>query len=181
MAAAKEEALDALAGVVRASGLVDPGCAAVVMTSGGPDSACAAATGTGHPRTDLAETVVYRLAASPGARALRGMPERRGRLVRPLRGFSRADARALAIAAGLPFEDDVSNLDPAFARNRIRAEVMPVLAELGAAETNIAETHAELVEEAELLDRLVLAELEAAGSPAGSARVAAAALERFEP
>src|SRR5205814_6101850 len=69
----------------------------------------------------------------------------------------------------------------AFARNRIRAEVLPVLAELGAAEANIAETHAELVEEAELLDRLVLAELEGVGSPAGSARIAASALERFEP
>jgi tRNA(Ile)-lysidine synthase len=258
MAATKEEALAALADVVRASGLVDPGSSAVVMVSGGPDSACAAAglsrlldaanvhalhinyglradadrderacrelcgrlrldlhverpeglhgnlqaaarrvryeaaerlrsrtgatlTATGHTRTDLAETVVYRLAASPGARALRGMPERRGRLVRPLLGLSRSDARELATAARLPFEDDASNLDPAFARNRIRAEVLPVLAELGAAEANIAETHAELVEEAELLDRLVLAELEAVGSPAGSARIAASALERFEP
>jgi tRNA(Ile)-lysidine synthase len=258
MAAAKEEALDALADVVRASGLLDPGSSAVVMTSGGPDSACLAAglarlldpanvhalhinyglrresdrderacrelcgrlridlhverperlegnlqgearrvryeaaerlrsrtgatvTATGHTRTDLAETVVYRLAASPGARALRGMPERRGRLVRPLLALSRSDARALAIAAGLPFEDDASNLDPAFARNRIRAEVMPRLAELGPAEANIAETHAELVEEAELLDRVVLTELDAVGSPAGSAQIAAAALERFEP
>src|SRR5919204_6746061 len=43
MAAAKEEALDALAGVVRASGLVDPTYSVVVMTSGGADSACAAA------------------------------------------------------------------------------------------------------------------------------------------
>jgi tRNA(Ile)-lysidine synthase TilS/MesJ len=43
MAATKEEALDALAAVVRASGLVDPGSSAVVMVSGGPDSACAAA------------------------------------------------------------------------------------------------------------------------------------------
>ncbi len=136
---------------------------------------------TGHTRTDLAETLLYRLAASPGARALRGMPPRQGRVVRPLLGGSRAALRELAIAAGLPFEDDPTNLDPAFARNRIRHEVLPVLAELGAAEANLAETHAELLEEAELLDRLVLAELEAAGAPAGSSAIGAAALAELDP
>src|SRR5947207_1831041 len=136
---------------------------------------------TGHTRTDLAETVVYRLATSPGSRALRAMPKRRGRLVRPLLGLSRERTRELATAAGLPFEDDPSNLDPAFARNRIRAEVMPVLAELGAAEETIADTHAELVEEGDLLDHLVLAELEGAGSPPGSTRIDAAALASFPP
>src|SRR5919204_612076 len=184
MAAAKEEALDALAGVVRASGLVDPGSAAVVMTSGGPDSACAAA---GLARL-LGPANVHALHVNYG---LRSDADRDERACRELCGRLRIDLHVerpgllrgnlQAAARRVPFEDDVSNLDPAFARNRIRAEVMPVLAELGAAETNIAETHAELVEEAELLDRLVLAELEAAGSPAGSARVAAAALERFEP
>jgi tRNA(Ile)-lysidine synthase len=136
---------------------------------------------TGHTATDLAETVVYRLATSPGSRALRAMPGRRERLVRPLLALSRERTRELAIAAGLPFADDPSNLDPSFARNRIRNEVMPVLAELGAAETTIGETHAELVEEGELLDRLILAELEAAGSPPGSAQIDAAALVAFSP
>jgi tRNA(Ile)-lysidine synthase len=136
---------------------------------------------TGHTRTDLAETLIYRLATSPGSRALRAMPDRRGRLVRPLLSLSRERTRELAIAAGLPFEDDPSNLDPTFARNRIRNEVMPVLAELGSAEATIAETHGELVEEGDLLDRLVLAELEAAGSPPGSAQIEAAALLAFPP
>jgi tRNA(Ile)-lysidine synthase len=134
---------------------------------------------TGHTRTDLAETMLYRLATSPGSRALRAMPDRRGRIVRPLLGLSRERTRELATAAGLPFEDDSSNLDPAFARNRIRHEAMPVLAELGAAEATMAETHAELAEEGELLDRLVLQELEGVGSPPGSARIDAAALASF--
>src|SRR5882672_2861047 len=38
----------------------------------------------GHTRTDLAETVLYRLATSPGSRALLGLRPRRGALVRPL-------------------------------------------------------------------------------------------------
>ena len=37
-----------------------------------------------HTASDQAETVLYRLAVSPGSRALHGMAPRRGRLVRPL-------------------------------------------------------------------------------------------------
>ena len=39
---------------------------------------------TGHTASDQVETIVYRLAASPGRRALLGMPAREGLLVRPL-------------------------------------------------------------------------------------------------
>jgi tRNA(Ile)-lysidine synthase len=137
---------------------------------------------TGHTRTDLAETVVYRLAVSPGARALRGLSAQSGRVVRPLLELERADARRLAAEAGLPFADDESNLDLRFARNRVRAEVLPPLRELNpAAERNIAETQAELIEEAHLLDRVVLEALEAAGAGAGAVAIRADALEGSEP
>lgn len=137
---------------------------------------------TGHTRSDLAETVVYRLAVSPGARALRGLPAQAGRVVRPLLGLERADTRRLASRAGLPFADDETNLDPGFARNRVRAEVLPALRELNsAAERNIADTQAELIEEAELLDRVVLEALEEAGAGAGAVAIRAEALEGSEP
>jgi tRNA(Ile)-lysidine synthase len=137
---------------------------------------------TGHTRTDLAETVLYRLAVSPGSRALRGLQQRSGRLVRPLLGMDREQVRELAAEAGLPFADDETNLDPRFARNRIRAEVLPVLRELSpAAERNIGETRAELVEEAELLERVVLEALDAAGAGAGAVAIRAEALAGGEP
>jgi tRNA(Ile)-lysidine synthase len=133
---------------------------------------------TGHTRTDLAETLIYRLAVSPGARALLGLAPRSGRVVRPLLALDRERTRELAIAAGLPFADDESNLDPRFARNRIRAEILPVLRELSpAAERNIAATRAELAEDASLLEVVVLHELEAMGVGAGDLSVEAADLE----
>jgi tRNA(Ile)-lysidine synthase len=136
---------------------------------------------TGHSRTDLAETMIYRFAASPGARSLRCLPAQSGRVVRPLLDLERAELRRLAIDAGLPFADDETNLDPAFARNRIRGEVLPVLRELSeAAERNMAETQAELTEEARLLDRVVLEALEAAGAGAGAVAIRAEALAGSE-
>jgi tRNA(Ile)-lysidine synthase len=112
---------------------------------------------TGHTRTDLAETVLYRLATSPGRRALLGLRPRRGAVVRPLLGLERERVRALAAEAGVPFRDDPTNVEPLYARNRIRNEVLPVLRELSpAAERVIAETQAELAEEGDLLERLTV-------------------------
>src|SRR6476646_6746424 len=137
---------------------------------------------TGHSRTDLAETMVYRLAVSPGARSLRCLPPQSGRVVRPLLDLERAELRRLATAAGLPFADDETNLDPAFARNRIRSEILPVLRDLSdAAERNISETQAELAEEANLLERVILEALEAAGAGAGAVAIRAEALAGSEP
>jgi tRNA(Ile)-lysidine synthase len=137
---------------------------------------------TGHTRTDLAETVIYRLAVSPGSRALLGLSPHAGRVVRPLLRLDRDRIRELAAAAGLPFSDDESNDDLSFARNRIRADVLPVLRELSpVAERNIAETRAELGEEAALLERLVLTELEDAGAGAGDVSVSAAAIKDWDP
>ncbi len=137
---------------------------------------------TGHTRTDLAETVLYRLAVSPGTRALRALPSRNGRVIRPLLGLSRGEARELAASAGLPFADDETNEEPTFARNRIRAEVLPVLSDLShALEANVAETQAELNEEAELLERIVLESLGDAGAGPGDVAVEAKRLAELEP
>ena len=126
---------------------------------------------TGHTRTDVAETLLYRLAVSPGTRPLLGLPPRSGLVVRPLHSISRAETRAIAEECGLPFADDPTNETPQYARNRIRAELMPVLAEIGPeAERNIAATHAELHEEAELLAGLVAETLAEAGVGDGAPR-----------
>jgi tRNA(Ile)-lysidine synthase len=136
---------------------------------------------TGHTRTDLAETVLYRLATSPGRRALLGLRARRGHIIRPILSLGRAEARRLVEEAGLPFADDPTNAEPVFARNRIRNEVLPVLHEIGPeAEATIAETHAELAEEAETLDRLAADALAESGAEAAGA-IGRAALGEMDP
>jgi tRNA(Ile)-lysidine synthase len=135
---------------------------------------------TGHTRTDLAETMLYRLASSPGRRALLGLPPRRGFIVRPLLAIGRADSRRLATEAGLPFHDDPTNLDPRFARVRIREQVLPVLRDLNpAAEQNLAATWDELAEESEALEALVAEALTEAGAAAPITAVQADRIDRL--
>jgi tRNA(Ile)-lysidine synthase len=122
---------------------------------------------TGHTRTDLAETFLYRIATSPGRRALLGLRARRGAVIRPLLSLGREQVRRLAAEAELPFRDDPTNLEPVYARNRIRNEVLPVLREIGPeVEAIIAGTQAELIEESEALERLASETLAESGSGA---------------
>jgi len=122
---------------------------ALVASTGGDYAAA-------HTASDQAETVLYRLVVSPGRRALLGMDGRRGRLVRPLLGATRADTRAYCEARELPWREDPSNSDVRFARARVRHEILPALAELSpAVERTIAETALLLRDEAEVLDAAV--------------------------
>jgi tRNA(Ile)-lysidine synthase len=131
---------------------------------------------TGHTASDQAETVLYRLAASPGRRALLGMGERDGLLVRPLLRVSREATAAHCVARGLSWREDASNDDPAYARNRVRATLVPALRQLHpAAEANVVRTAELLRDEAAVLDGVVDTAL------AGGDRIAVAHLAALPP
>jgi tRNA(Ile)-lysidine synthase len=116
---------------------------------------------TGHTATDQVETVLYRLAASPGRQALLGMPERSGRIIRPLLRCTREETTAYCVERGLPWRDDPTNDSRAFARNRVRNELLPALRSLHpAAEANVLRTLEILRDEAEVLQALVTPEPE---------------------
>ncbi|MEO5511727.1 MAG: tRNA lysidine(34) synthetase TilS, partial [Longimicrobiales bacterium] len=82
---------------------------------------------TAHHADDQAETVLFRIARGAGTHGLRGIPERRGILVRPLLPFRRGDLHAYARARELAWREDSTNADPSHARNRIRHQLLPAL------------------------------------------------------
>ena len=82
---------------------------------------------TGHTSSDQAETVVLRLLRGAGARGLGAIPPRRGALVRPLIDRSREEVLGYLGDRGLAFLEDPTNRTPRYLRNRVRAEVMPLL------------------------------------------------------
>jgi tRNA(Ile)-lysidine synthase len=132
-----------------------------------------------HTASDQAETVLYRLAVSPGSRALLGMASRRGRLVRPLLDVTREEVRSYLRAHGLEWREDPSNADRRFARARVRHDLLEALRSVGpAAERTIAETARQLREEAEVLDAAVSEAIEELG---GGPAVSLAALREKPP
>ena len=82
----------------------------------------------GHTRDDQAETFLLRLIRGAGPRGLSGMSAARGTIVRPLLECRRLELRAYLGERGIPYVDDESNLDTDIPRNRVRAELVPLLA-----------------------------------------------------
>jgi tRNA(Ile)-lysidine synthase len=112
----------------------------------------------GHTLSDQVETILYRLAVSPGRRALLGMEADRGRLVRPLLAaeVTRAETAAWCLDRGLAWREDATNLDPAFARTRVRERLLPALRAVDPrAEINVLRTAQLLRDEAAVLDEVV--------------------------
>jgi tRNA(Ile)-lysidine synthase len=115
---------------------------------------------SGHTASDQVETILYRLAASPGRRALLGMAAREGRVVRPLLSLTREQTAAYCVARGLRWREDESNESARYARARVRHRLLPALREVHpAAEANVLRTAHLLREETALLERLLDEEL----------------------
>jgi len=123
---------------------------------------------TAHTADDAAETVLINLLRGSGLSGVRGIPSRRGRIVRPLIGERRASLRSLLDAAAIAYRDDPSNEDPAFLRNRVRGEVLPLLEAIrdGAVES-IARFARIAADDDALLDALAAEELHRRRTPAG--------------
>jgi tRNA(Ile)-lysidine synthase len=120
-----------------------------------------ASLAAGHTATDQVETILYRLMASPGRRALLGMDPDTGtspRLVRPLLAadVTREETATWCLERGLAWREDASNLDRSFSRARVREDLLPMLRAVDErAERNILRTAEILREEAAALDEVV--------------------------
>jgi tRNA(Ile)-lysidine synthase len=82
---------------------------------------------TGHTAEDQAETVLMRLLRGAGSEGLSAMaPDQR----HPILRLRRAETEAVCQARAIHWVNDPSNLDARHQRNRIRSEVLPLLAEV---------------------------------------------------
>jgi tRNA(Ile)-lysidine synthase len=88
---------------------------------------------TGHTADDQAETVLHRLLRGTGLKGLAGIAARRElvsgvELVRPLLCVRRTEVMEYLHGEGQTYRIDRSNQDLAYTRNRIRHELLPLLA-----------------------------------------------------
>lgn len=127
---------------------------------------------TGHTASDRAETLLLNLARGSHRRGLAALRASRLLadgcwLVRPLLPFSRTDTARICREQGLPVWIDASNDDLRFSRNRLRAEVMPVLEELyPGATTRIAATAERLAQDGDQEEELLGMVLTVLAAPA---------------
>lgn len=105
----------------------------------------------GHHADDRVETLLFNLLRGTGLAGLSTMRPVSWRWVdqpgagacalqiaRPLLDVWRVEIDAFLAARGLPWREDASNLDPAHTRNRLRAEALPMLAQVFGREVKAA-------------------------------------------
>ena len=88
---------------------------------------------TAHNANDNVETMLLHLIRGSGLQGLTGIRPRRGRLIRPFLTTTRAEILAYLEEHRLPHVEDSTNTDTAYARNRLRHQVIPLLEELNPA------------------------------------------------
>lgn len=134
----------------------------------------------GHTEDDRVETVLMNLLRGAGIAGLGGFPPRSGPIVRPLYHTPRSLTASYCAAAGVTPRSDSSNASAAYLRNRVRMELLPLLASLCGADVRgallrmagIASADNEVLE---VLARESLSSMEAASTP-DLVRLPAAAL-----
>lgn len=110
---------------------------------------------TAHTANDQAETVLFRLARGTGSLGLGGIPAVRDPFIRPLLTVSRTEVEAYLAAREIPFVTDSTNEDRKYARNRVRAEILPAMERLnGRAVENICRSAEILTMESDYLQSL---------------------------
>jgi tRNA(Ile)-lysidine synthase len=110
-------------------------------------------TMTGHTADDLAETMLINLLRGAGMSGLAGI---RPGPTKPILALRRSETRGLCAEMGLSVVEDPTNRDRRFVRNRVRAEVLPLLDDIAGRDVTalLARTAELLATDADLLDEL---------------------------
>ena len=86
--------------------------------------------GIAHHQGDVIETVLLNLTRGTGIAGLHGIQPQKEKLIRPLLFLSAQDIHQLIVSNAIDYVEDSSNSSTAYARNKIRLAVVPVLREL---------------------------------------------------
>ncbi|MDR2804013.1 MAG: tRNA lysidine(34) synthetase TilS [Treponema sp.] len=82
-----------------------------------------------HTRNDMLENTLLRILRGAGPAGLAAMPERNGKILRPLIKLERGEICGYLRKCGIEWREDSSNNDERFLRNRVRCRLVPLLDE----------------------------------------------------
>lgn len=79
----------------------------------------------GHNADDVVETQLLNLSRGTGLSGLRGIPERRGKIVRPVIDFTREELRTILAENAITWRNDATNDESDYTRNKVRNILIP--------------------------------------------------------
>ncbi len=82
---------------------------------------------TAHHANDSIETMLLNLVRGTGIKGMKGIPEKNGRIIRPLLCFSKEEILKFAKTEKFSYRKDKSNKETKYDRNFIRIKVIPLL------------------------------------------------------
>lgn len=85
---------------------------------------------TAHNVNDNIETILFHMTRGISLKGLTGIPVRRGKVIRPFLCLTKEETEAYCRETDTPFTFDSTNFDTKYTRNKIRAQVLPVLEEI---------------------------------------------------
>lgn len=80
-----------------------------------------------HNKNDVAETVLFHMARGTGIAGLKGIPVKRGHIIRPLLAMERKEIEAYLKNEKIAYCTDSTNLVDAYTRNKVRHNVLEEL------------------------------------------------------
>jgi len=85
---------------------------------------------TAHNKNDSVETFFLNLSRGTGIRGLKGIPSRRGNIIRPLLFATRKQIESYQKSQLIEYREDASNLETKYQRNKIRHDVLPLMEQI---------------------------------------------------
>lgn len=111
---------------------------------------------TGHTADDTVETFLLNLARGADIGGLRGIPPKRGKVIRPLIEICKADILDFLKEFGLSYRVDESNLEDTYNRNIIRNKLIPGLQKINlGALRHISKASEKIRESFDIVDDMV--------------------------
>ena len=109
-----------------------------------------------HHQDDAVETMLLNLIRGAGINGLTGMKVKNGHVVRPLLCLTRDEVVGYLDLLGQPYVTDSTNLTDAYARNKVRLNLLPLMEQINpAAKENIMQAALHLGEAATIYNNVI--------------------------
>lgn len=106
---------------------------------------------TAHHKDDNQETILFQLIRGTGLMGMSGIPPKNGKIIRPMLDVGKSEILGYASEHKIPFREDKSNLSNKYSRNKIRNEILPLMAEINPLFADHLEHTSKLISEAKAL------------------------------